>query len=193
MPKARRRNGVAVRERVIEFPVIWCQRFGRTQPDLARLPQVDWPTGRPALGGEAGRWPATDDAPSLADFYLHLHLADFVLNRAVDGMFAQRAKVGIFGEPFKIAVPKQQCFFQSSRSAVELAVQGIAASQVVKDKRIARFKPGQPFVDLQAVFEFAALGIVIAEDLQGFDVLRVATNKTFEETDFHIKVARLFT
>lgn len=128
----------------------------------------------------------------LSRFDFDLHPPDFVLDVAVNGMFAQRTEVGVFREPLKIVVTEAKGLVQSGGGAVEFLVQRIAARQVVKHQRIARFEAGKTFINFETVLELAALGVMIAEDLKGFDVAGVPDDDSLEETDFDIQIARLF-
>ena len=51
----------------------------------------------------------------------------------------------------------------------------------------------QLFIDLEPVGEFATAGVGVAQNLQGFDIIRIAADNSFEKTDFHIQVAQFLT
>jgi len=126
------------------------------------------------------------------DLNLEFNLPDLVFDAPVDGILAERTQIGILGQPVEVAVTKRQGFFQRGSGAGEFAVERVAARKVIKDQRVARFEAGKALIHFQTVFELAALSVVIAENLKRFNVLRIAADNSLEETDFHIKVARLF-
>src|SRR5690349_18812185 len=117
---------------------------------------------------------------------LDLHFPDFLLDGAVAGVLAELAQIGIAREPFEIAVAEGEGFFEGTRGEVEFTIERVAAGEIVKDKRIFWLKAGQLFVHLQAVVEVAALGVVVAEDLQSFDVLRGAANDSLHEGNLDV-------
>lgn len=121
---------------------------------------------------------------------LHLHPADFVGDVAVERVLAEGAEVGIFGQPFEIAVTELEGVVQRRYRQVQFAVEGVAASEIVEDQRVARFEVGQSLVHGEAVIEPAALGVVVAEHLQRFDVVGVAGHDAFQKANFDVEIAR---
>ena len=57
----------------------------------------------------------------------------------------------------------------------------MTAGEIVEDERAVRLELGQLLVHLQAVVESSALGIMVSQDLQRFDVLRIAADEPFQE------------
>jgi hypothetical protein len=121
-----------------------------------------------------------------------LHLPDFVFNRPVERMFAELAEVRVAGEPFEIVVTKRKRLVQGSGRQIEIAVQGVTAGQIVKNEWVARLKAGQSFVHFKAEVVLAALRVMIAENLEGFDVFGVSPDNSFHESNFNVKVSNLF-
>ena len=174
-------------------PEFGCPGRSTSEYKIAGL-QVGKHTGLVAAAAEDGRAPGEPPSGNAQSRSVNfdLNLPDFILNALVDGMFTQRPKVRIFCQPLEIPVAQEQRFFQSCGSHVQFAIKRITASEVVKNQRITRLKPGQLFVDLEAVSEFAALGVVVAQDLESFDVLWVAADNPLKKADFDIKVPRCF-
>lgn len=104
-------------------------------------------------------------------------------------MFAQVREVGILREPFEIAVAIFEGAFEGFGGLVELAGEGIAAGEIVLDERVVRLHFGEALVDFEPEGVFAALGVIVAEDLQGVDILRIAADQPFQEPYFNIQVA----
>ena len=120
-----------------------------------------------------------------------LHFPDLVPDGAEAGVLSKPLKVRVFGEPSEITVAEREGFFEGRSGEVNLPVQGVAASEVVEDQRVARFNPGELFVHVEAVNVAAALGIVVAEELQGFDVFGLAVQQSFKKANFDIQIADL--
>src|SRR5439155_12798996 len=122
---------------------------------------------------------------------VHLHLPDFVFNGPVERMFAKLAKVGVAGKPFEIVVAERQGFLQGRCGQIEIAIQRIATGQIVKNQRIARLKAGQSLVHFKAEVVLAALGVMVSQNLERFDVFGVSTDYSFHEGNFNVKVTNL--
>lgn len=75
---------------------------------------------------------------------------------------------------------------------MEFASERMATGEIVKDERVARLEPGQLLVHSQAVVESAALGVMVSQYLQRFDVLGIAADEAFKEGDFDVELASLF-
>jgi hypothetical protein len=54
--------------------------------------------------------------------------------------------------------------------------------------RIIRADPGELLVHLETLVEPAPARVIVAEDLQGLEVVRVAADDPFEKTDFDIEI-----
>jgi hypothetical protein len=102
------------------------------------------------------------------------------------------AKVGVAREPFKIVVTERKRPFEGGSGQIKIAIQGVAAGQIVKNEWIARLKPRQSLVHFKAEVELAPLGVMISENLQGLDVFGVSADYSFHEGDFNVKVSNLF-
>src|SRR5205085_1579076 len=96
----------------------------------------------------------------------HLHLADPGFDNAVKRMLAQGAKVRVSSQPFEIPVAQEQSAFERGSGEVQIAIERVAAGEVVKYQWVARFQPRELLVYLEAAVEAAALGIMIAQNLQ---------------------------
>jgi hypothetical protein len=103
----------------------------------------------------------------------------------------QLSKIRIAGKPFEISIPQSQGFSQSNCCGIEIAIQRITAGQIVKDERVSWLKPGQLFVDFQAVIVPATLGVMVAKDLKRLDIPGVPANKAFHEAYLHVQLADL--
>jgi len=108
-------------------------------------------------------------------------------------MFAERGQVRISGQPFEITIAKVYGAIERIRGSGNLTVQAVAASQIVEDERIGRLQFGQLFVHVQTLAVFAALGVMVAKDLQGLDVLAIPMNYSLHEADLDIQFTHLFT
>jgi hypothetical protein len=108
-------------------------------------------------------------------------------------MFSQGREIGVPGQPFEIAITECQSAIKGVGGRSKFAIEAIAAREVVKNERIGGFEFRELFVDIEAALELAALGVVIAKDLEGFDVLLVAPNDSFHEGDFNVQFASFFT
>jgi hypothetical protein len=75
---------------------------------------------------------------------------------------------------------------------MEFASERMATGEIVKDERVARLEPGQLLVHSQSVVESAALGVMVSQYLQRFDVLGIAADEAFKEGDFDVELASLF-
>ena len=60
------------------------------------------------------------------------------------------------------------------------------------DDWAARLELGQPLVHLQAILKSPTLGVMVSQDLQRLDILRITANQTLHEGDFDIQLARFF-
>jgi hypothetical protein len=107
-------------------------------------------------------------------------------------VLAQALEVGVFGQPSEVAVAENEGFFEGCGGEIDFAVKGVAAGEVVKDDGIAGLDLGELFIYVEAVAEAAALGVVVAEELQGFDVLGLAAEQSFQEADFDVQIPCLF-
>src|SRR6266545_692701 len=59
-------------------------------------------------------------------------------------------------------------------------------------QRVGGTQPGKLFVHLETLFEPAAAGVIVAENLKGFNVSRIALDNAFEEINLNVKIAFLF-
>jgi hypothetical protein len=75
---------------------------------------------------------------------------------------------------------------------MEFASERMATGEIVEDERVARLELGQLLVHSQAAIETSALGVMVAQDLQRFDVLGIAADEAFKEGDFDVELASLF-
>jgi hypothetical protein len=114
----------------------------------------------------------------LANFFLQL------LKRRVGAEFFQ---VGILGEPFEIAVAQLDGLVERAEGAVKFIGERVAAREVVKHERIAWFEARETFVHVQSLGETAALGVMVAEQLQGVHIIWIAAHQPLDELDFHIE------
>ena len=76
-----------------------------------------------------------------------------------------------------------------SRDAIlNVAHQRIAAGELVKGVGVVGLDFGQMFVRLEALVEFAATRLIVAQNPPGFGELRVAFDDPFHEADFDIQI-----
>ena len=106
-------------------------------------------------------------------------------------MLAQSAQVRILGEPFEITIAERERLLERRSRHVHVADQRVTAGKIVKHQRVRRLEPRQLFVHLQSLVEPAALGIMIAEQLQGLHVGRVPPDDAFDELDLDVQLACL--
>jgi len=118
---------------------------------------------------------------------------DFVLDRAIQRMLPKRRKIRVFGQPLEITIAEAQSAIERLRGQRKFTVQAVAAGEIIKNERIRGLKARKLFVHIQAAFELAALSVVVAENLQRFDVLLVATDNSFHEADLDVQFASFFT
>ena len=104
-------------------------------------------------------------------------------------MGAELFQIGVFGQPSEIAVAEFDSVVEGRERTIEFIGEGVAAREVVKHERVFRLQSGETFVHMQAFGETAALGVVIAEELQGVHVIGIAADKALDELDFGIEVA----
>lgn len=107
-------------------------------------------------------------------------------------MLPQSAQVRIFGEPFEIAIPEFERFFQRCCRKVEITVQRIAARKIIKNQRVVRLKPRQALIDFEAVIVFATLRVMVAKYLQRFNESRVPADDPLHKTNLNIQLAHVF-
>jgi hypothetical protein len=159
-------------------------------PGLAAKGDVHWFGRRKFFLGTTGHdcWRFATTAGS-GDF--DVHFADLGFDFEKDRVLAQGAKVRILGEPFEIPVAEGKRFLERVGGRVHLTDERVAAGEVVEDEGIVGFEAGQFFVDLKALIVTAALGVVIPEKLEGFDVFGIAPHDALHELDFDIQVFRL--
>ena len=106
-------------------------------------------------------------------------------------MFAQEPQVRISGQPLEVAITKRKRLFQGGGGQIKFGIQRMTASQIIEHERILRFKAGELFVYFEAVGVSAALGVMVAQDLERLDVFSVAFDDPFQEADFSIEVSDL--
>src|SRR4051812_25195778 len=104
-------------------------------------------------------------------------------------MFAKRSEIGILCQPFEIPIAERQSAVEGFSGRRKFAIEAMAARQIVKNQRITRLEFRQLLIHIQAALEFAALSIMITQDLKGFDVLLIAPNNSFHEADFDVQFA----
>src|SRR5438105_1124298 len=107
-------------------------------------------------------------------------------------MLAQGPEVRIAGQPFEVAIAQGEGFFQGAGGHVKFAVERVAASEVVENERVAGFEPGKALVYFEAAVVGATLGIMIAQNLEGLDVMGVAPDDPFHESDLDFQLAHFF-
>jgi hypothetical protein len=122
----------------------------------------------------------------------YLHFPDFVFDNAVERMFAQLTQVRIASQPLEIAVSKQQSSIEGRSRLIHLAGKRITAGEIVKDERVPWFEPRQQIVYLEAIIELSALGIVVSQQLQGFNVSIFTPDDPFKKSNFNIQLPRFF-
>src|SRR2546427_4922158 len=106
-------------------------------------------------------------------------------------VFSQLFQVRVLQQPLEVIIALIDGSAKDRDCKLELAGQGIAAGKVIKDRCIVWPKLRELLVDLKAVFEFAAAGIVVAPKLERFDGLGGAGDDSFNEADFYVEVLLL--
>lgn len=114
--------------------------------------------------------------------------ADFFSDLGVEGLFSQGGQIGIAPEPLEIGVTQADGLEQGDRGAVELAGQGIAASEVVMGIGIGRPRSGHFLIDLEALAEATEFGVVVPQDVEGLDIAGISADQSLEEVDFDIEI-----
>src|SRR5215831_12243993 len=116
--------------------------------------------------------------PASGDF--NFHPADFVLDAAKQGMLAEIPQVGIPGEPAEVAITERQRLGQRRGGELDFIDERVTAGEVVKHQRIAWLESRQTLIHFEAFLKISAPSVVIPEKLQGFDVLGIAPDHSFE-------------
>ncbi len=106
-------------------------------------------------------------------------------------MGSQLFEVRVSHQPPEIVVALVDGTAERHHGCFELAHQRITAREVVKHGRVVRAEPRQLLIDLQPPFKSPPLRIIIAENLQRLDVLRIALDDALQKTDFDIEVSLL--
>ena len=119
----------------------------------------------------------------------HLEFAEFGADFPVGRMDAEIAQVRVDGDPFEVAITEVEGLLEGAGGKLAVVGKGVTAGKVVVDEGVLGAEADEVFIDAEAVGEFAAAGVIIAEDLQGFDEPRVALDNALHETDFQIQVA----
>ena len=111
--------------------------------------------------------------------------ADFL----VEGMLAKPGEIRVFAQPFEITVTQVKRAIQRLRGRGKALRKRITTGQVVLHKRVAGAQARQLFVHFQTLFEAAAARVIVAQDLQGLKVGRIAPDNAFQEADFDVEIA----
>jgi hypothetical protein len=121
-----------------------------------------------------------------------LHPLNFVLDAAIQRMLAERGKVRIFGEPPEIAIAEIYGAVESIGGGGDFSVETVAAGEIVKNERVGWFQFRELFVDVEAVLVLATLGIMIAQDLESLDIVRIPLNNPLHKADFDVEFSGFF-
>src|ERR1043165_2211328 len=107
-------------------------------------------------------------------FGVDVHPAYLLAQAGVWLVLAQCLQIRVAREPFEIAIAEVEGHLDGLDGFLEFARERKAAREVVEHERVLRFELRELLVDLQTFLDAAALGVVVAQDLQRLHVSRIA-------------------
>lgn len=120
------------------------------------------------------------------------HRLDAGADSLVERMLAKFGQIRVFGHPFEIAVTQVQRAVQCRRGQLKAFRERITASQVVVHRGIGGAEPGKLLVHSEPLFEPSTARVIVAQDLEGINVRRIALDDAFQEADLDVETALLF-
>jgi hypothetical protein len=120
---------------------------------------------------------------------LAFEVEEFVANAVEEHVVSEVGQVGVPEEHGVIVEATVDSFIEGGSGLFDFVGQRIAAGEVIKDDRIIGQETGEADIDLESGLKVAALGVISAEDLEGFDIGWIAFEEPFHEGDFEVQIA----
>lgn len=116
-------------------------------------------------------------------------MTDFSLKVVKYRLGAELFQIRVLGQPGEIAITEQQGFFERQNGALKFLGERVTAGEIVKNQRVLRLKAREVFIHFEAFSEEAALGVVVAEQLERIHVIGIPADDPLDKLNLGIEVA----